>query len=619
MINKQTLDIGRIKLVIWDLDNTFWKGTLTEGGCEKILLHINLVQELNLHGIVSSICSKNTFDDCRTVLEQWGLWDQFVFPSIDWTPKGRRVQQLIADMNLRPANVLFLDDEPSNLQAALALMPDLMCGTADELCDELFKQCQSVKPDPSCSRLKRYQELQEKVTARKDFDSDEEFLRLSDIRVTIDNDCIPKLERVAELINRTNQLNFTKLRMDTDAVKELLCDSRYDCGCISCRDKFSDYGIVGFYALEKSTHTLLHYLFSCRTIGMGVEQYVYAKLNFPALTPVGDVVTHLDGSSCPDWISEQSSSCTSEKQHKGKKPSIIVKGPCDVSQVLPFFSGGAEFYTEFAYVSETKPGTYIESFNHTSQIVEALHRNHQAEDTLVQTLPFVDDAFFSTQLFQRNFDYFIFSALTDYALGLYRSKQDPNLVIPFGQYTVDYTQEENWELVKSIFGDDPDGSKKAAYHNFCENYEPIGRISDEDFLRNLTTIRENLPDSTVMIFLNGAERPYPGTAQGRWIGRDDLHRHMNEVLRQFTHAHAENCTIIDVNQYLSGEENPYLDTINHYKKNVYYHLAIGIQEYISGRDSSIHLKTRKRTGPSPLQQVRHFGIRIKHKIKSFLK
>ena len=79
-----------LKLVVWDLDETLWRGTLSEGEVELDRRTREIVRELNRRGIVNSICSKNDSAAARERLEQYGLWDEFVFPSIDWSPKGAR-------------------------------------------------------------------------------------------------------------------------------------------------------------------------------------------------------------------------------------------------------------------------------------------------------------------------------------------------------------------------------------------------------------------------------------------------------------------------------------------------------------------------------------------------
>ena len=116
----------KIKLIIWDLDETFWKGTLSEEGVQIPEVNRQLILRLTDIGIVNSICSKNDFDQVQRQLEKENLWEYFVFPSINWEAKGNRIKQTIEDMQLRPANVLFLDDNPSNREEERFFCPEIM-------------------------------------------------------------------------------------------------------------------------------------------------------------------------------------------------------------------------------------------------------------------------------------------------------------------------------------------------------------------------------------------------------------------------------------------------------------------------------------------------------------
>ena len=118
--------INKLKLVIWDLDETFWKGTLSEGEISLIDKNCEIVRKMTDCGIVNTICSKNDYEDVKNRLNKSdGLWEYFVFASIDWSPKGERIKQLISDMALRAENVLFIDDNKGNLQEALYYNPGL--------------------------------------------------------------------------------------------------------------------------------------------------------------------------------------------------------------------------------------------------------------------------------------------------------------------------------------------------------------------------------------------------------------------------------------------------------------------------------------------------------------
>ena len=105
--NTNEVDISKIKLIIWDLDETFWEGTLSEGGLTACN-NIELVKRLSYDGIINSVCSKNDYPKAEKALIDLGINDFFVFKSIDWTPKGPRIKQLIKDMGLRPTTYCSL-------------------------------------------------------------------------------------------------------------------------------------------------------------------------------------------------------------------------------------------------------------------------------------------------------------------------------------------------------------------------------------------------------------------------------------------------------------------------------------------------------------------------------
>ena len=53
------IDFSKIKLIIWDLDETFWDGTLSDGTMSIIEKNIALIQQTTDCGVINSICSKN--------------------------------------------------------------------------------------------------------------------------------------------------------------------------------------------------------------------------------------------------------------------------------------------------------------------------------------------------------------------------------------------------------------------------------------------------------------------------------------------------------------------------------------------------------------------------------
>ena len=62
-----------IKLVIWDMDETFLKGTISESKITTIDENIDIIKKLTARGIINSICSKNEKNDVKNQLIQAGI------------------------------------------------------------------------------------------------------------------------------------------------------------------------------------------------------------------------------------------------------------------------------------------------------------------------------------------------------------------------------------------------------------------------------------------------------------------------------------------------------------------------------------------------------------------
>ena len=100
-MNHRVQEMNSIKIVIWDLDETFWKGTLSEGGIEPIPRNVDIVGQLSRRGIINSIASKNDYGEARAALERLGVWEDFVFPEIRWEAKGPLVRRILSNCRLR--------------------------------------------------------------------------------------------------------------------------------------------------------------------------------------------------------------------------------------------------------------------------------------------------------------------------------------------------------------------------------------------------------------------------------------------------------------------------------------------------------------------------------------
>jgi FkbH-like protein len=340
-----------VKLVIWDLDDTFWAGTLSEGETTLIERNKDIVITLAKRGIVSSICSKNDPVATEAKLRALDVWDWFIFPRIEFGPKGQNIAQIIESANLRAENVLFIDDNVLNLNEAKHYAKGIMVADPAKILDRLLALPQlEGKNDTELSRLKQYKNLEKKVRDSKTTNlGNVEFLRQCDIRIAFDYDFETQVDRVVELANRSNQLNFTKSRFESPEAIEKLRESlnAYGAyfGTVQVRDNYGEYGMVGFYAGNRlgRRNVLDHFVFSCRAMNMGVEQYIYQRLFEPIIKVVEPVANPVKMFDDVDWITEGGAQEGVGRLLSSKK--LLLIGGCELVGLSTFCSSRREEFT----------------------------------------------------------------------------------------------------------------------------------------------------------------------------------------------------------------------------------------------------------------------------------
>lgn len=342
-----------VKLVIWDLDDTFWRGTLSEGEVALDQANADLVRTLAGRGIIASICSRNDFSVARDKLIEFGMWDFFVFPAIQWASKGPAIKETIARANLRAENVLFIDDNPTNLAEAQYHCPGLMClDSPQALAESLESDFLRGAADPGLTRLAQYRLLEARYAEQSDAGlSNVEFLRQSGITVEFDYNVEDHLDRIIELLNRTNQLNFTKRRIASDEDRQKLEEDLkrfgFKAAVVKVRDRYGDYGVAGFFMTLATlkVYRYEHLVFSCRIMNMGVEQFVHEYLNKPDIAIQVPVANGLEPFDRVDWITE----ATHEQNLTGlKKHKVLLIGGCDMLQVSSYCSAESVEFTNRA-------------------------------------------------------------------------------------------------------------------------------------------------------------------------------------------------------------------------------------------------------------------------------
>lgn len=309
-IYRSVQQIDMVKMVIFDLDNTLWRGQLVEhyqsgnpipdaDGWPQGLWEA--IQHLRSRGIVVSISSKN---DENLVIKMWNeavrpgfvKFTDFLLHRINWKPKADNIIEIINSVSLTAKSVVFVDDNPIERESVLAAIPGIRVMGRDPF---QIRRVLLWAPETQSAHISKESRNREKMLScqieresQKGAMNREDFLMSLNSRVNlfeikrIDD---PNYLRVFELTNKTNQFNTTGKRWSSNEFSDFMSYGR-SIFAFSVSDKYVDYGIVGVVFFDGNF--LYQFVMSCRVLGMDIELAVLKHLVSVRLASPGiDTVT----------------------------------------------------------------------------------------------------------------------------------------------------------------------------------------------------------------------------------------------------------------------------------------------------------------------------------------
>jgi FkbH-like protein len=270
------------KCVVFDLDNTLWDGILLEGAVTLRAKVAETFRAFDERGILLSAVSKNAPDDALAQLRRFGLEEYLLHPAIGWGPKSEGVKHVAEQLDIGIDTLIFVDDNPferaevADVLPAVEVLPDTALAT---LLDH--PRLQGAVTEESRRRRSMYKEAGARAEAAAAYGDDyQAFLRACGVEVEIRPPAAADFERVTELVQRTNQLNFSGRKYKAEEVQALLADRSREKYVVRCRDRYGDYGIVGFCLAMRygGGVRIQDLMLSCRVQGKFVEEALFAHL-----------------------------------------------------------------------------------------------------------------------------------------------------------------------------------------------------------------------------------------------------------------------------------------------------------------------------------------------------
>jgi FkbH-like protein len=290
------------KCLVLDLDNTLWGGVVGDDGLENIILGRDhpvgeafldfqrYVKDLQRRGIILAACSKNDSESAKegflhpdSVLK---LEDFSAFKA-NWNPKPENIREIAAELNIGLDAIVFVDDNPAERALVADQLPEVAVPEvgsdvslfAEILEHEGYFEVHKVVQD-DLNRSAYYTSNAQRVTSQSGFGNYGEFL--ASLNMTAEIGPFPPvyLERITQLVNKTNQFNLTTRRFTSAELEAMAQDPDFMTLYGRLADKFGDNGLVSVMIgrVVDDTLEINLWLMSCRVLKREMEFAMFDAL-----------------------------------------------------------------------------------------------------------------------------------------------------------------------------------------------------------------------------------------------------------------------------------------------------------------------------------------------------
>ena len=295
------LIVPRKKALAIDLDNTLWGGVLGEDGLAGLEIgpefpgnvHLRIQRELlelKERGIALVLLSKNNATDVEEAFSSLpGMilkLEDFAVRKVNWEPKSQNLRAAAAELRLALDSFAFIDDSDYEREQMRQLNPRVLIlnqnsdplRTLNTLWEtDAFDSLFLTKEDRQRQHDYRVRQAREIGAHQDDLEG---FLKSLEMAAIIEPVGPGNLDRVANLLAKTNQFNLTTRRHSRAEVARLANAAGSVALVLRLRDKFGEQGIIGLVIAipgqEEQSLIIDSLLVSCRALGRGVEHALWA-------------------------------------------------------------------------------------------------------------------------------------------------------------------------------------------------------------------------------------------------------------------------------------------------------------------------------------------------------
>ena len=240
-------------------------------------------------GILLAVNSKNNEADALRIIDEHPDMvlrrRHFAATRINWQDKAQNLRELARELNIGLDSMIFVDDNPVECELVRRECPEcdvVQLPSKPYLLPAIPASLAGTEKIRLTEEDRRKGAMYQAQAARRQDEAQysnlDDFLRSLEVEVSIEAATPFSIPRIAQLTQKTNQMNMTTRRYTEAEIRALATDPSSAVFAVSSKDRFGDNGIIGVFILRLSAHecTIDTFLLSCRVIGRGIEQAMIA-------------------------------------------------------------------------------------------------------------------------------------------------------------------------------------------------------------------------------------------------------------------------------------------------------------------------------------------------------
>jgi FkbH-like protein len=279
--------LRKAKVLAVDFDNTLWDGVMAEGDVVQHHDRQALLKAAKDGGMLLVAVSKNDPANVRWAEMALGP-DDFVLQKIGWNLKVESITAAATQLDLGIDSFVFLDDSQAERELVRSQLPRVrVLDSTDPFTwrsiDRLLRFPNTKDTAEARNRTELYRQQaqrQEALSGAFDYPTMMANLGLSlEFRRATRRD----LDRLTELVQRTNQFNTTTRRYTRQQLQDFMASDRHRVHVATLADKFGSMGLVLTVIVERRGEEAVvdSVVMSCRAMGFQLEHAVL-RLAFDA-------------------------------------------------------------------------------------------------------------------------------------------------------------------------------------------------------------------------------------------------------------------------------------------------------------------------------------------------